>query len=57
MAKREYVGFTRKVDNNNRIIIPCEIRELLNINPNDELEFKVVELDKKERVIEIKKKG
>lgn len=55
--KREYIGFTRAVDTNNRVVIPKEVRELLNINPYDELEFKVVQLSKGKKVIEMSKKG
>lgn len=57
MPKREYIGFTRVVDANNRIIIPSEIRDLFGIKPNDELEFKVVQIDRKRKAIEITKKG
>lgn len=55
--KREYIGFTRVVDTNNRVVIPKEVRELLNIKPYDELEFKLVQLSKGKKVIEINKKG
>lgn len=55
--KRQYIGFTRVVDTNNRVVIPKEVRELLNINPYDELEFKVVQLSKGKKVIEMSKKG
>lgn len=55
--EREYIGFSRVMDNNNRIVIPVEIREFFNINPKDELEFKIVRINKTKYVIELTKKG
>ena len=55
--KREYFGFTRVMDEHNRVIIPPELRKELGINAKDELELKLVILNKTKKVIEISKKG
>ena len=56
-TKREYVGLIRVMDTQNRVMIPPELRQELGLNPKDELELKLVILNKTKKVIEISKKG
>lgn len=55
--KREYIGITRQVDQLGRIVIPVEIRRELDIDLGEELEIKIALLNKRTKVIEIRKKG
>lgn len=56
MAKREYIGITRPVDQVGRVVIPSEIRKELDINADDILELKIIQINKTKKVIEISKK-
>lgn len=54
--KRKYFGITRPLDRCGRVVIPAEYRKELDINPEDELELKIVIVEKNKKVIEIMKK-
>lgn len=54
---RDYIGITRNLDQLGRVVIPVEFRRELGIELGDELEIKLVQLNKKDKVIEITKKG
>lgn len=56
-VKREYFGFVRAMDEYNRIVIPPELRNELGLKPKDNVELKLVILNKKTKVVEISKKG
>ena len=57
MAQRECVGVVKIIDSLNRIIIPSDMRKEIGVNAGDEVEVRIVQLNKKEKVIEIRKKG
>lgn len=56
-VQRQYFGFTRAIDGQGRILIPPELKKELNLNAKDEVELKLVIINKKQKVIEISKKG
>ena len=56
MAK-EVIGLTKTVDKLGRIVLPNDYRKELGINENVEVELKLVLINKKNKVIEIRKKG